>query len=62
VGYLRLYEEGALMRDLHEKRVALAKDAINEVFSDTTVPKHVTRDSLETLRDEINDMLGVLHE
>lgn len=40
--------------------VTAAKNAINEVFSDTSVPPSATRDRLQELREEIDTMLESL--
>ena len=37
-----------------------AKQAINKIFSDDSVSVGTTRDRLETLREEINDLLETL--
>ena len=37
-----------------------AKQAIDKVFSDDSVPVAVTRDRLETLREEIDGLLEAL--
>ena len=44
----------------HHQLVEAAKDAINAVFSDTNVEPDVTRDSLEELREHINENLQAL--
>ena len=46
----------------HKDLVQLAKDAINNVFSDTSVSRSQTRESLEELRDDIEINLQVLEE
>jgi flagellar basal body-associated protein FliL len=44
----------------HDEMVAAAREAINEVFSETSVPVVTTAESLQSLRDEITDMLDSL--
>ncbi len=44
----------------HSDLVQRAKDAINKVFSDTTVPQNKTEDSLQELVDEIESMIVTL--
>ena len=41
--------------------VEKAKKAIEEVFSDTSVPIEETKDRLHQLRDEIDELIGALH-
>ena len=40
----------------------IAKAAIECVFSDTSVPRETTRESLEELRDQINEYFDNLDE
>ena len=44
----------------HSKLVQQAKDAINKVFSDTSVPRSKTEESLEELMEEIEGMVVTL--
>ena len=46
----------------HEELVQAAKDAINAVFSDTTVPQSTTMESLEELEAEIEVSIQALRE
>lgn len=39
-----------------------AKEAINDLFSDTSVSREKTRDDLEELRDEILSLLATLED
>lgn len=43
-------------------KVARAKEILEEIFSDTTVPVEATRDQLVDIRDEINELLAALPE
>jgi len=44
----------------HEDLVELAKAAITKVFSDQSVDRSTTRESLRDLRDDIDTMLETL--
>lgn len=44
----------------HSDLVQRAKDAINKVFSDTSVPQSKTETSLEELMEEIESMIVTL--
>ncbi len=46
----------------HASKMAAAKDAISQVFSDTTVSQVQTRESLEELLEDIQDRLRLLHD
>ena len=46
----------------HKEKVEAAKVAIDKVFSDTSVSKEKTRDSLEEIVDHIEDKLLTLRE
>lgn len=46
----------------HSKLVQQAKDAINKVFSDTSVPRSQTEESLNELIDEIDGMVATLDD
>lgn len=48
--------------DGHEELLRAAKDAINALFSDTSVPQSTTRASLEELQDEIESALDSLED
>lgn len=48
------------MQGTHDLLVDKAKAAINDVFSDTSVPPETTAASLRDLRDEIEIMLDTL--
>lgn len=50
------------MTTAHKRKLKEAKDAINGVFSDTSVPRSKTRESLQDLRDEIGELLDLLNE
>lgn len=39
-----------------------AKQALNDVFSDTSKPKEETREDLDILRDELHQMIETLEE
>lgn len=39
-----------------------ARDAIERMFGDTSVPRSTTRDLLEELRDQVENMLDALDE
>ena len=41
----------------HEKLIDRAKASIDEVFSDTSVSRGTTRDSLETIMNHVDDYL-----
>lgn len=43
-----------------EEKVAAARQAIQDVFGETSVPASVTREKLEELRDEIETSLEAL--
>jgi hypothetical protein len=45
----------------HSSLVQNAEDAINEVFSDSSVERSETRESLESLREVIDDLLATLN-
>jgi|GEM_PF-5767713 hypothetical protein len=44
----------------HIELVETAKEAIQKVFSDTSVPQSDTRASLEELRDYLDELLDTL--
>lgn len=44
----------------HDDLVEQAKDAINKVFGDTSVPRDQTRESLREIAGEIDIMLDTL--
>lgn len=44
----------------HDELVKAAKAAIQEVFSDTTVGREQTRESVEELQEEIRSLLDTL--
>ena len=48
------------MSDDHDKLVEQAREALIAVFSDTSVSKSTTRESLEELSDEIEALLEAL--
>jgi hypothetical protein len=50
------------MGEIHDKKVSAALDAINEVFSDTSVSQGDTKISLNSLVDEIAIMTETLEE
>ena len=47
---------------MHDRKVQAAREAINDLFSDTSVPQETTRESLETLQAEIEELLETLPE
>lgn len=48
--------------DHHKRLVRLADEAITDVFSDQSVSRSVTRESLEGLKEIIETMLGGLED
>lgn len=48
------------MSQAHQTLIDTATEAIGEVFNDTTVSRATTRESLLTLRDEINERLATI--
>jgi hypothetical protein len=46
----------------HADRVQAAKDAINAVFSDTSVPQETTLESLRELRDELDIVVDCVEQ
>ena len=46
----------------HDELYKAAMDAIKELFSDNSVPLEETANSLETLIDEIHDLLATLED
>lgn len=54
--------DGEKMGEIHDKKVEAALEAINEVFSDTSVSQVDTKTSLNSLVDEIAIMTETLDE
>ena len=48
------------MSGKHKKLIAAAKDAVDAVANDTTVSRSQTRESLELLREQINEAISAL--
>ena len=46
--------------DTHESLYKAVMDAINELYSDTSVPQSKTKEDLESIQGEINTMLDAL--
>jgi hypothetical protein len=44
----------------NEQLYEAAKEAITALFSDTSVPRSTAKENLETLKDEIDDLLSAL--
>jgi len=44
----------------HDSLYEDAKEAINRLFTDTSVPPSQTRESLEALREEISNLIDTL--
>jgi len=48
--------------DVHKAKVAMAKSAIQEVYSDTSVPLQQTLESLEEIQADLNELIFVVKD
>jgi len=50
------------MMEDHRILIEKAEKAVTDLFSDTSVPQSTTKEDLETLVSQIEDMLNTLNE
>lgn len=48
------------MGQKHKDLLAAAKKAVNDLFSDTSVDSDETKESLDEVREEVNELLSTI--
>lgn len=57
------YEDVLIQKEMtHDEKVQAAKDAVNQVFCDTSVPPQQTLDSLEEIKEDVEDVINAVED